>query len=70
MLTQLLDVDFWPNFDVECRQNAYKSCDIHFVRTPRKNGAVCVYALMIALLDKSNALFIGDPHLSSYYGIP
>ena len=34
LLTNVVDVEFWQNFDVECRQNAGKIEDLHFVRPP------------------------------------
>ena len=35
MLINFVDfVDFWQNIDVECRPEAEKVVDLHFVRTP------------------------------------
>ena len=33
LLTNFVDVEFWQNFDVECRQKAGKIGDLHFGRT-------------------------------------
>ena len=34
LLTNFVDVDFWQNFDVECRPETKKIVDLHFARTP------------------------------------
>ena len=39
MLSNFVDVNFWENFDVECRQKAENICELHFVSI---NGFVAI----------------------------